>query len=364
MTEEVQPPAKSNNKEKINPDDNPDIVKVFTKLNEPLTLEFIKGCLIGAAKTTVLKCMSLFSNDFPETDKYVVSVNWQREFKHECLVLLANIADQCQLGYLALQSIIDAMKELNHDESKEAIQVNQVATKRKSLKKKKLEKRSKLTKKGVYQMFDIASKSHLNARRWMRLRFLFIQYMFNQLDVSDASKEDESIQSDFGDLRYYCDKCLKESDKFYDNETKAYVHFVLVSLDLTHGFLTLQECHEKLRICIGYFLSCRQLSMSGFVSYLKAELLMSDISYSLSLINLTEANREVFGIEKIVNKTIHDLVDIEELILLNLKAFGGEVIECYTNKERAYLNTIVEGIKNLYNPLLFFVCHTKLRIGM
>ena len=91
---------------------------------------------------------------------------------------------------------------------------------------------------------------------------------------------------------------------------------------------------------------------------------MSDISYSLSLINLTEANREVFGIERIVNKTIHDLVGVEELILLNLKAFGGEVIECYTNKERAYLNTILEGIKNLYNPLLFFVCHTKLRIGM
>lgn len=210
LTEEAQitkPIIASNNKEKdkINLDDNPDIVKAFTQLTEPLTLEFIKGCLIGTAKTIVLKCIGLFNKDFPEVEKYVVSINWQREFKYECNLLLASIADQCQLGYLALQSIVDAMKELNYEESNEvALITTNTAPKKKNLnKKKRLEKRSKLTKKGVHQMFDTTSKSHLNARRWMRLRLLFIQYMFNQLDTSDMPKEDEDILCDFGDLRYF-----------------------------------------------------------------------------------------------------------------------------------------------------------------
>lgn len=90
---------------------------------------------------------------------------------------------------------------------------------------------------------------------------------------------------------------------------------------------------------------------------------MSDISYSLNLTSLTEANREAFGIDKIITRTIQELACIEESILFSLKVFGNEVIEYYTNKDNAFFNTILDGVKNLFNPLLFYLCHTKLRLG-
>lgn len=41
------------------------MVKVFTKSTNALTLESIKGCLLGTAKTILLKCTKLFNEDFP-----------------------------------------------------------------------------------------------------------------------------------------------------------------------------------------------------------------------------------------------------------------------------------------------------------
>jgi hypothetical protein len=49
-------------------EDNPDTIKVFTKSSKPLTLEFIKGCLLGSAKSTVIKCLKTFDEDFPKIE--------------------------------------------------------------------------------------------------------------------------------------------------------------------------------------------------------------------------------------------------------------------------------------------------------
>ena len=63
--------------------------------------------------------------------------------------------------------------------------------------------------------------------------------MFNQLnDAGKAKGTDDNIISDFADLTYYCENCLGETDKFYDNETKAYIHFILASLDLIRACLS------------------------------------------------------------------------------------------------------------------------------
>ncbi len=136
-------------------DDNPDTVKPFTKPSQPLTLEFIKGCLLGTAKTLLLKCLTLFSSDFPDVERYCVSANWQSEFKFECNLLLATVADQSQLGYLALQTLVEGMRELSEPEP--TPNCGQPSRFKQS-------KQSKLTKKGIYQMFDVTSRAHLNQR--------------------------------------------------------------------------------------------------------------------------------------------------------------------------------------------------------
>jgi hypothetical protein len=47
---------------------DPNIVKIFTKTNKPLTIEFIKGCLLGAAKTIIVKCLKYSNDDFSNVE--------------------------------------------------------------------------------------------------------------------------------------------------------------------------------------------------------------------------------------------------------------------------------------------------------
>lgn len=65
----------------------------------------------------------------------------------------------------------------------------------------------------------------------------------------------------------------------------------------------------------------------------------------------------------IIKKSMNDLIDIESTIFDNLKIFGGESIESYVDKSKSYFNNISKGIKNIYNPLLIYLCHTKSRLG-
>jgi hypothetical protein len=129
---------------------------------------------------------------------YYVSSNWQCEFKYEIYMLMAHIASQSQLDYMALQYVIEAMEELCEkpsEQSNEATNQNETNNfnvdesfeQSKLLNRQVIEtKKSKNIKKGVYQIFDIMSKSHINTRLWLHARKQFVQIMFNQL--SDLGK--------------------------------------------------------------------------------------------------------------------------------------------------------------------------------
>ena len=272
---------------------------------------------------------------------------------------MACISDQCQLGYLSLQNIIEAMKELT-DEEPSAEAVKKASTLMKTSKGKLVEpKQSKLVKKGVFQFFDLTSKSHLNSRLWLKARLMFIQFMFNQLnDAGKAKGNDNNIIRDFGDLNYYCEKCLQETSAYFDNETKGFILFISASLDLIRGS-ALQTCLDALKTSIVSFMSCPQLSTEGTLNYLKALILCRDISYAANVLNV---NKQL-NITDVLNKTFGDLFDLNDMILNNLKTFGGETIELYLDKTKSYFNNLSGDIKNIYNPLLSFLCHTKLRLG-
>lgn len=296
--------------------------------------------------------------------EYVVSSNWQREFKYESNMLLASISDQCQLNYLALQNVVEAMKELSEDSETKKDKENVSLQLPKNGFRPQDIKQSKLVKKGAFQFFDLTAKSHLNSRLWLKARVLFIQYMFNQLnDAGKAKGVDENIISDFGDLNYYCDKCLSEADKFYDRESKAYIQFVDASLDLIRG-VSLQSCLNKLMNSLRSFLSCNQLSLEGLLNYLKCQIMIKDVSFAVSLIGNNQAAKEAkISQQLLIEKTINDLVDIERTIFDQLRVSGGESVQCYVDKSKSYFNSLLANIKNLYNPLLFYLCQTKSRLG-
>ena len=81
-------------------------------------------------------------------------------------MILAVISDQSQLGYLALQNVIEAMKELSIEEKQEAIKEKRSlgnAVNKKNVTKIAESKQSKQIKKGAFHVFDQMSKVHLNS---------------------------------------------------------------------------------------------------------------------------------------------------------------------------------------------------------
>lgn len=297
--------------------------------------------------------------------EYCVSPNWQREFKYECNIILAYVSDQSQLGYLALQNIIEAMKELSVEEktevNKEKKSTGSISISKKNAPKVAETKQSKQIKKGAFHVFDQMSKDHLNSRLWLNARLLFIQCMFNQLnDAGKAKGNDENIIRDFGDLNYYCRKCLEEADKFYDTESKAYFLFIEAAIENIRG-VSLQSCIDKLKQSTLNFMNCQQLSLNGLVNFLKASILKKDLTLALNMANIGQNSG--IKLETTIGNSIEKLVQLQDMILDSLKTCSGETIEYYVDKKKAYFNNVMPGIVNIYNPLLHYLVHIKLRLG-
>lgn len=106
---------------------------------------------------------------------------------------LAAIMDQMQLSYISSQSVLDAMRQLASDVSDDDNSTDENKTQprtptsqKKGMPVPTITGPTVVPKKGVFQMFETISKSHLNSRLWIRSRLALAQYMFNQL--IDAGK--------------------------------------------------------------------------------------------------------------------------------------------------------------------------------
>jgi hypothetical protein len=283
-------------------------------------------------------------------------------------MLLAHVADQSQLDYLALENVVDAMKELADNDNKSTTNNDiSITCKIQPLNNKKtkmpvvVDKKIKQAKKGAYEIFDTISKSHLSARLWLKARRKFIEYMFNQLtDAGKAKGSDENIIRDFGDLKYYLNKSVQEAEGFYDSETKAYFQFVDASLDLIRG-LSLQECLNKLHECLLNFSASKQLSNEGLVNYLRAAIFKNDINFAFNILAYSNNEKKI---SVLYDEAQNFLLNIQNLILNQLKLNGGESIESYLDKEKSYFDTVSnDTLQNVYNSLYHYLIHAKLRLG-
>ena len=290
-------------------------------------------------------------------------------------MLLANIADQSQLDYLALQYIIDALNELiipnqepetSREEfgaaSIESFKYSSISAYIAPVKASLLEnKQSKHQKKGLFEVFDLMSKSHLNSRLWINARKVFAKYMLNQLsDLGKAKGVDPNIIKDFSDLKYYCDKGYEEAVGFQDSESKAYFEFVNAIIDLTQTN-DINGCLSKLRSTIKNLKLCLQLSSEGEKLLLKAKLLEVDLSYSLKVINANEAANE--DNQDSIDGVINGLIDIQEYIFDKLKHYESDAIEAFVDRNLSYFDFIANDIKNVSNSFLTFLVHVKVRLG-
>ncbi len=103
-------------------------------------------------------------------------------------MLMATIASQSQLDYMALQFVVKAMQEIaekpNEFESSDPTNDPSHENKQKN--------KLKYRKKGIHQVFDLIAKSHINTRLWLNARIKFVSIMTNQL--SDIGRQLRSMR--------------------------------------------------------------------------------------------------------------------------------------------------------------------------
>lgn len=273
--------------------------------------------------------------------------------------MLANIADQSHLNYLALQNVFEALRELSREQTAKTLKEKKTT----SLKKNKPFKHLKVIKKGFYQYFDSISRSHLNSRLWLKARRLFVQYMFNQLnDIGKVKAHDNSIVSDFADLKYYCEKGVYESNEVMDDESKCFFLLIEISVELLRGF-SLKSCLKKLNIVLKNLLSKYELSEDGFIIFLKTSILVNDIEFPINLLECQNRDSKKNDLKLSIDDCIKSLLALQKFILNDMSKNGGEKIESFTDSSISYFDNVYKEIKNLFNPLLHYLIHVKLRLG-
>ena len=265
------------------------------------------------------------------------------------------------MNYFALQNVFDALKELAAENIPNIVkEKNSMIS---VIKKNKQLKELKIVKKGIYQFYDSISRSHLNSRLWLKARKLLVQYMFNQLnDIGKAKGHDNSILSDFGDLKYYCEKGIKESNDFIDLESKSFFIFIEITVELLRG-QSLNSCLEKLNNVFKNLVSKAQLSQEGFFTFIKTSILIIDIKFPKYLLEWKNENSNKINLIFNIDCCMRSLLELQQIILTDLSKNSGELIECSIDKSISYNDNIFKDIKNLFNPLLHYLVHVKLRLG-
>lgn len=286
---------------------------------------------------------------------------------------LAAVADQMQLGYLSMQNVIDSMKELEESDSMPMEEDKQLF-------KKVTPKKFAPPKKGAFQVFDLISKSHLNSRLWIKSRLSMAQYMLNQLIDSVKVKgnyhannvikerdniyivngiikkgDSENILSAFGDLSYYCQVGIEECMNQNDVESRAQFQAINASLSLVRGESLRKVISELQALIAELNASRRELSTQAFQFLIRYSILAADLEFATGLVEGQDQ-------DKLIDTSIEELLGIQNSILFELQLNGGEELEKFVEKKNFCYDNL-NGIKNLFNSVLHFLVHVKLRLG-
>lgn len=281
-------------------------------------------------------------------------------------MLLANIADQCQLGYMAMQYVMQALEEISSNDQEnernefieatmESFKFSAKTTTAQTLSD---NKQSSYTKRGLFEVYNLMSKSHINSRLWLNARKLFVEYMSHQLsDLGKAKGVDANILKDFAEFKYYCEKGLEEALLLQDHESRAFFEYHLSTIELTQSN-NLESCLNMLDNSLANLHQSLQLSTDSQQLFVKASLLYLDVDYSISMLKETHQNKLT-----LIENTLKKLIHLQAYVFDKLKEGEGDVLEFYINREHAYLDFISSDIKNISNPLLYYLVHIKLRLG-
>ena len=262
-------------------------------------------------------------------------------------------------NYLGMQNIVEAMRELNissegEEEANNVVESTNESTPQKVASQPAKKSQKAVIKKGVFQVFDVICRSHLNARLWIKSRLDLAQLMLNQLvDAGKAKGNDENIISDFGDLSYYCQVGIEESTTYSDTESKAQFRVINASLRLLRGE-SLKAITSELDTAISELNAVRhQLSTQALLALFRSAILREELTFTLNLLE----NRHTA-----VNESVEALLSVQHAVLDELRLNSAEEIERYVDRHKACYDNL-NGIKNLFNQLLLILVHLKLRLG-
>lgn len=176
--------------------------------------------------------------------------------------------------------------------------------------------------------------------------------------IYSQTGNDENIIGDFGDLSYYCQVGVNESTSLRDLESRAQFRAINACLSLLRGE-PLSKCAQELETSLEDFVAAQhRLSTSGCISLFRYLLLRCDLKFASGLLGKSQERTRV----QLVDECSDELLAIQQGILDELQLNAGEETERFVEKQKSCYDNLCR-IKNLFNPLLHFFVHAKLRLG-
>lgn len=154
---------------------------------------------------------------------------------------------------------------------------------------------------------------------------------------------------------------VNESTSLRDLESRAQFRAINASLSLLRGE-PLSRCAQELETSLEDFVAVQhRLSSSGCVSLFRYLLLRCDLKFASGLLGGGGKTTKRTRVQ-LVDECSDELLAIQQGILDELQLNAGEETERFVEKQKSCYDNLCR-IKNLFNPLLHFFVHAKLRLG-
>ncbi|XP_074644089.1 cilia- and flagella-associated protein 54-like [Tubulanus polymorphus] len=337
--------------------------KRFSPRDKKLSMEYVKGTLLGAAD----KMMTAISEIILESAEMDQGTENIPAAELELVVLakleLANVARQRHHASMAARCVLAAMKLLQNSEvyreKSEIGRFDTVAARNSSLKGGRTEKTSKVqikeTETTMFQYQNFQSRARLDTRLWLDCRLSLVESLMCELrGMGEIKGPERAVKVELADCRLYCAEGVAEAEAVGDTEMLAEFLMQAALLDIMEG-KSIASTEEILQEILKILSGVLWLSPSG-------QLLR--VTAMIQLIDLVAAGKSSSD-EPITEKTLLDYLNAQKLLLDQFHLFG-EKVEHHNaigRQIRSQRDGPVSPMQNIYLRHVALLIQVKLRIG-
>ncbi|XP_064604908.1 cilia- and flagella-associated protein 54-like isoform X2 [Liolophura sinensis] len=343
------------------------LAKRLTETKEPVTMELVKGTMLGVADQMVTS----LSDVLVEAAQFDQGVERLAAAELELVVLCrleqAAIAVQKHHAPMAARIVLSAMKMMQNSELFKTVikpptppsDGGYSQNRPSSLKSKSGSGHGRAhdvpvteadNSQFTYQNFQ--SRSRLDARLWLQCRLALVRTLLSEIrGLGDVKGSENKVVTDLADCRQYCAEGVAEAEACGDAEMQSEFFLQAALLNIMEGkslentLLILQDIKKLLG-------DVPHLSLAGDHLFSVTLMLLADLEGASKAPGTADPSA-----------LLNSYLTCQDIILKQMEDLGEAVEHYYPVGERRHFSSAVCPIQNIYLPHMLRLAQVKLRIG-